>query len=1055
MLETLRIAKLVKQIDLSELLYNLSVNINKKTFQDYLSDVNDIDDIHEQLNKYINRYLNALCVTFIENYKIDDPDKIKDINIINELILYLLVKEDERPIFRYVSPIMNFRYILPIIYNYFSECYISERMNFASSPITDTHDAEWDAEKALKQYSKLLIDENMIDLKNILDKQAYLKFQYISKDFSRNIANGNWIFDYKNNEKKEKYTALIIDDAPGKMKEQIKIIEACCGKNIIFYVLKEDQYKVIRASISDNKKMNNMFVVQDNNFKNRFGAELKVNGGFPKYMYSDELIQELLIAEVIQHDDFDYYFWYFDKKILKKEQLEERLDKCPLISSNSDKYDAVLNAWGKPDDENNAVSSNKIFISDFDYIFIDLLLDDSNSGQELIRKFLQYRAKKFNDKKGFDIIALSRSKKTDDIQRTLNEGAVCYITKDRMFSIPHRLKSLGGFDPTISSTYQNFRSLYRLPPKFRRELHRSKLKPWNSIFEEKRVERWIRKMPKADLHCHIGGSMETEILAPLALASLCKIIKNYNNANKDNEKPEEKTWFDKNKNLIKVIAAIVYRYYKLKEETISIVVPGIEVIKKTKEEPAIIEIRIGKVNNKIKIKDIPEKAIFPKLAQWFNKDAEDEIIFLFNIIMGIRSGDIEPWGMYNSNDNGWNDAFKALAIKSKLNGNISSMKKNFKAIVKIVKEQVGKAAFESIKKDLVKDIILASENKADDLLTYLRGNGFTGSEFLKNKENIYIVCLELLKAAAKENVRYLEFRCSPYGYVNDKMNFIEAIDTLLDGFDWARKWIEDNGEKSKTCKPPRVNVIFTGKRHKSISEISRHVSALIVYLSSLKNRANKYPTKDGYMTKVVGFDLAGDELNYGSELFKNDLLPLFRICSFITVHEGEQTSAEKIWEAIYKLHANRIGHGLSIQQHSDLLEMVKERNICIELCPKSNWITNKNIRGGFKKYGDDKGEREYPLYKLFKAGVQVCINTDNWAISPSTITEDYIYALELSAYEEGSKNIFSKWDVLRLIKMGFKNAFLNKEDKQKFMREIDEEIFDAVLEEENWDILSE
>ncbi len=39
--------------------------------------------------------------------------------------------------------------------------------------------------------------------------------------------------------------------------------------------------------------------------------------------------------------------------------------------------------------------------------------------------------------------------------------------------------------------------------------------------------------------------------------------------------------------------------------------------------------------------------------------------------------------------------------------------------------------------------------------------------------------------------------------------------------------------------------------------------------------------------------------------------------------------------------------------------------------------------------------------------------------------------------------------------MGFKNVFLNKIELQHFMREMDEEIFDAVLEEEGWDILSE
>jgi len=41
---------------------------------------------------------------------------------------------------------------------------------------------------------------------------------------------------------------------------------------------------------------------------------------------------------------------------------------------------------------------------------------------------------------------------------------------------------------------------------------------------------------------------------------------------------------------------------------------------------------------------------------------------------------------------------------------------------------------------------------------------------------------------------------------------------------------------------------------------------------------------------------------------------------------------------------------------------------------------------------------------------------------------------------------FSKWDILRIIKMGFKNAFLPKEEVARMLQRVGNEIYDKVLE---------
>ena len=64
--------------------------------------------------------------------------------------------------------------------------------------------------------------------------------------------------------------------------------------------------------------------------------------------------------------------------------------------------------------------------------------------------------------------------------------------------------------------------------------------------------------------------------------------------------------------------------------------------------------------------------------------------------------------------------------------------------------------------------------------------------------------------------------------------------------------------------------------------------------------------------------------------------PAFEYCLPITIHAGEGEQAESIWQAAYHLHADRIGHGLTLNDNANLAQRFRDRNICLELCPTSN-----------------------------------------------------------------------------------------------------------------------
>lgn len=91
---------------------------------------------------------------------------------------------------------------------------------------------------------------------------------------------------------------------------------------------------------------------------------------------------------------------------------------------------------------------------------------------------------------------------------------------------------------------------------------------------------------------------------------------------------------------------------------------------------------------------------------------------------------------------------------------------------------------------------------------------------------------------------------------------------------------------------------------------------------------------------MIGLDLAGNE----------DITPppetasLFRSAKDkyglgITIHAGETGNADNIRNAIISYGADRIGHGTAVIRSPEIMDLIRELDICIEVCPISNRLT--------------------------------------------------------------------------------------------------------------------
>ena len=136
----------------------------------------------------------------------------------------------------------------------------------------------------------------------------------------------------------------------------------------------------------------------------------------------------------------------------------------------------------------------------------------------------------------------------------------------------------------------------------------------------------------------------------------------------------------------------------------------------------------------------------------------------------------------------------------------------------------------------------------------------------------------------------------------------------------------------------------------------------------------------GCPSNIIGVDFSGDE----NILIDDDLAQKVRSITDsmglgLTVHAGEINNVGNVYQAVEKFSADRIGHGVAALKDMKLLQMLKNRNICLELCPISNILT-----GALKV--DELGN----IRILRDLNIPFVICADNPCIQGSTQRDDYI-----------------------------------------------------------------
>ena len=135
---------------------------------------------------------------------------------------------------------------------------------------------------------------------------------------------------------------------------------------------------------------------------------------------------------------------------------------------------------------------------------------------------------------------------------------------------------------------------------------------------------------------------------------------------------------------------------------------------------------------------------------------------------------------------------------------------------------------------------------------------------------------------------------------------------------------------------------------------------------------------------IIGFDIAGAEINFRPSLYKQTFKKVKDEGINITIHAGEGDNVDSISDALQN-GAKRIGHGVRIIEDIDTVKnklgktatYIVDRQIPLEVCITSNIHTNM-----YESY--DK----HPVIELLKHGFNISINTDNRLMSNTDINNE-------------------------------------------------------------------
>jgi adenosine deaminase len=229
------------------------------------------------------------------------------------------------------------------------------------------------------------------------------------------------------------------------------------------------------------------------------------------------------------------------------------------------------------------------------------------------------------------------------------------------------------------------------------------------------------------------------------------------------------------------------------------------------------------------------------------------------------------------------------------------------------------------------------------------------------------VAYEFVEDMAAENVVYAEVRFAPHLHTGGELGLDSVMVAVLEGLGRGSR---DFGVG--------VGLIVCGIRNQHPELSVQLVELALAYREQ----------------GCVGFDLAGEEAGNPAKVHVEAFQLAKRMNFSLTIHAGESFGPESIWQALQYCGAHRIGHGTRLVEDlviyegkvikvGSLAQYVLDHRIPLEVCLSSNVHT-----------GAVSSLAEHPFPLFHQLGFRLTLNTDNRLMSRTTLTDEYLLAVD-------------------------------------------------------------
>ena len=263
---------------------------------------------------------------------------------------------------------------------------------------------------------------------------------------------------------------------------------------------------------------------------------------------------------------------------------------------------------------------------------------------------------------------------------------------------------------------------------------------------------------------------------------------------------------------------------------------------------------------------------------------------------------------------------------------------------------------------------------------------------MQSRETLAYSTKSLVKRLDEQGLIYAEIRFAPQQHIHKGLTQDEVIVACIEGL---------RAGMAESTSGFKAQLILSCMRGEGNDHLNRETVDL----------AKKHLGQG-----VCALDLAGAEALFPTSKYR-ELFAYAKAQGLpFTIHAGEADGVESMKLAI-EYGTSRIGHGIRSYNDEATKALLKQKNICLGICPTSN-LQTRALEGVTQL-------SQYPLQAFLNDGVDVCINTDSISVSNTTVAREL-----RKLYEAG---IMTESQARLMTLTAIRHAFLPETEKTKLL----------------------